>query len=373
VSSPEAALGPVLPHRRSKPFEVGIYSFVENIADPTSGVRKRPERRIEELLAEIEEADRVGLDLFAIGEHHREEYLASAPDVLLAAAASRTERIRLSSAVTVLGSDDPVRVFQRFATLDLLSGGRAEIMAGRGSFVESFPLFGYDLRDYEELFEEKLELLLALRERTTIEWSGRHRPPLPGLDVLPRPLQDPLPVWIAVGGTPQSAVRTGRLGLPLALAILGGEPARFAPLAQLWRRAAAAAGHDADAIPMSLALHGFVAEDADTAIERFAPAAAVLMNRIGRERGWPPYGRRQVERDAQPDGALLIGSPEQLVEKILAHHALFDHDRVLIQLTVGSIPHQQVLEAIRLLGSEVAPVVRAEVEARRQGASPASA
>lgn len=348
-----------------RPFEIGIYSFVENTPDPSTGRRAGAERRIAELLAEVAEADRVGLDVYAIGEHHREEYLASAPDVLLAAAAARTRGIRLSSAVTVLGSDDPVRVFQRFATLDLISGGRAEIVAGRGSFVESFPLFGYDLRDYEALFEEKLGLLMRLREEPKIRWSGRHRAPIPDLEIHPRPIQEPLPTWVAVGGTPASAQRTGRLGLPMMLAILGGQPARFAPLAQLWREAATAAGHDPAALPMGLALHGFVADDLDTAIEQWTPAASVLMNRIGRERGWPPYGEAQVRRDALPDGALLIGSPQQVAEKILAHHAVFDHDRVLIQLTVGSLPHDRVLHAIRLLGEEVAPLVREEVARRR--------
>jgi len=355
----------------SRPFELGLYSFVENTPDPASGRRRAPEARIRELLEEVQLADRVGLDVFAIGEHHREEYLASAPDVLLAAAAARTERIRLSSAVTVLSSDDPVRVFQRFATLDLISGGRAEILAGRGSFVESFPLFGYDLRDYEALFEEKLELLAELRRQTRITWSGRHRPPLPGLDVHPRPVQDPLPLWVAVGGTPASSLRAGRLGLPLALAILGGQPARFAPLARIWRDAAREAGHDADALPMSLNLHGFVADDLDTAIDQWTPSAAVLMDRIGKERGWPPYGSRKVQRDAQPDGALLIGDPEMVAEKILAHHAVFDHDRVLIQLTVGSMPHEQVLHAIELFGTKVAPIVREEVARRRAGTDPA--
>ena len=354
----------------SRPFELGLYSFAENTPDPGSGRRQPPQDRIRDLLEEVRLADQVGLDVFAIGEHHREEYLASAPDVLLAAAAARTERIRLSSAVTVLSSDDPVRVFQRFATLDLISGGRAEILAGRGSFVESFPLFGYDLRDYEELFEEKLELLAQLRQQTRIDWSGRHRADIPGLDVHPRPIQDPLPLWVAVGGTPASSLRAGRLGLPLALAILGGQPARFAPLARIWRDAARQAGHDADALPMSLNLHGFVAGDLDTAIEQWTPSAAVLMDRIGKERGWPPYGRRQVQRDAQPDGALLIGDPEMVAEKILAHHAVFDHDRVLIQLTVGSMPHEQVLHAIELYGTKVAPIVRDEVARRRAAATP---
>ena len=346
------------------PFEIGLYTFVENTPDPATGEMRPDERRIADLLEEIETADRVGLDVVGIGEHHRAEYLASAPDVLLAAAAARTERIRLSSAVTVLSSDDPVRVFQRFATLDLVSGGRAEIMAGRGSFVESFPLFGYDLRDYEGLFDEKLELLLRLREEGAPTWSGRHRAALRGQPVRPRPAQDPLPVWIAVGGTPASAARAGSLGLPMSIGILGGNPAQFRPLAEVWRRAAREAGHDPARLPLGLAMHGWLAASHEQAVEEWTPAAAQVMDRIGRERGWPPYGRRQVDRDAGPDGALLLGTPDEVAEKLLAHHAVFGHQRVMIQLTVGSLPHERVLHAIELLGREVAPRVREEVDRR---------
>ena len=349
------------------PFELGLYTFVENTPDPATGATLPPERRIRELLEEIELADQVGLDVVGIGEHHRGEYLASAPAMLLAAAAARTTRIRLSSAVTVLSSDDPVRVFQQFATLDLISGGRAEVMAGRGSFIESFPLFGYDLRDYESLFDEKLRMLLELRASELVTWSGRHRAPLQDALIQPRPVQDPLPVWVAVGGTPESAVRAGALGLPMALGILGGSPARFAPLAQVWREAARRAGHDPAALPLALSLHGFVAGDLETAIREWTPATAVVMDRIGRERGWPPYGRRQVERDAEPDGALLIGEPERVAEKILAHHEVFGHQRVTMQMTVGTMPHDRVMRSIELYGTQVAPLVREEVARRTAG------
>jgi probable LLM family oxidoreductase len=278
--------------------------------------------------------------------------------VVLAAAAERTSRIRLTSAVSVLSSDDPVRVFQDFATLDLLSGGRAEIMAGRGSFIESFPLFGYDLDDYDELFAEKLDLLLAIRASERVTWSGKHRAPLSGLAVYPRPLQDPLPVWIAVGGTPQSVVRAGVLGLPLALAIIGGEPARFAPLAQLYREAARRAGHDPARLAMSINSHGYVAETSQRAADEFFPSYAEVMTRIGRERGWPPTTRQQFDALRAPRGALLVGSPQEVIDKILYEHELFGLQRFLLQLSVGPMPHDRVMRAIELLGTEVAPAVR---------------
>ncbi len=307
-------------------------------------------------MEEVELADQVGLDVFGVGEHHRPEYVASAPAVVLAAAAARTERIRLTSAVTVLSSDDPVRVFQDFATLDLLSGGRAEIMAGRGSFIESFPLFGYDLDDYDALFAEKLDLLLALRERERVTWSGTHRPPLTGQGVYPRPVQDPLPVWIAVGGTPASAARAGALGLPMALAIIGGYPERFVPMAELHREAARRAGHAAPAL--SINSHGFLADTSQEAAEVAFPAFKTTMDRIGRERGWPPMTREQFEASRALRGANAVGSPQEVVEKILFQHEHFGHQRFLLQLTVGSIPHAKVLRAIELLGTEVAPAVR---------------
>jgi probable LLM family oxidoreductase len=291
-------------------MELGLYTFAD------VGPEIDPARRLRNLLEEIELADQVGLDVFGVGEHHRPDYAVSAPAVVLAAAAERTRNVRLTSAVTVLSSDDPVRVFQDFATLDLLSGGRAEIMAGRGSFIESFPLFGYDLGDYDELFAEKLELLLELRESERVTWSGRHRAPLEDAGVYPRPVQDPLPVWIAVGGTPHSVVRAALLGLPLAIAIIGGQPERFAPLARLYREAARGAGHDPARLPISINSHTYVAERPQQASDEYFPTYAAMMNRIGRERGWAPMSRGQFEAGRSPRGALVVGSPEEVVDKI---------------------------------------------------------
>ena len=336
-------------------MELGVATF----ADLSSGIS--PEQRMRNLMEEVRLADQLGLDVFAIGEHHREDFLISSPAIPLAAAAVITERIRLSSAVTVLSSDDPVRVFQDFAEVDLLSGGRAEIMAGRGSFIESFPLFGYDLDDYDELFAEKLDLLLALRASERVTWSGRHRPPLDDLGVYPRPLQDPLPIWIAVGGTPQSVVRAGTLGLPLAVAIIGGAPARFGPLVDLYREAARLAGHDPASLPVSINSHTYVAATSQRAAAEFFPGYANMMTRIGRERGWPPMTREQFDGLRAPDGALLVGSPQEVVEKILRQHEIFGHDRFLAQMSVGTMPHRDVMRALELLGGEVAPAVRAQL------------
>lgn len=349
---------------RPKLFELGIYSFVELTPDPTTGALQSPVQRMSNLLETIALADQVGLDIFAIGEHHRPEFLASAPLVILGAAAARTKRIRLSTAVTVLSSDDPVRVFQDFATLDLLSNGRAEIMAGRGSFIESFPLFGYDLNDYNELFAEKLELLVRLRESEKITWSGRHRAPLQNIGVYPRPVQEKLPIWVAVGGTPQSAVRAGALGLPMAVAIIGGMPERFAPFLNLYRDAARQAGHDPAQLAVSINSHGFIADDSRQAADAYYPSALVLMNRIGRERGWQPMGRPQMEAGRTLRGADFVGSPQEIIEKILFQHEIFGHQRLLLQLGLGAIPHAQMLRAIELLGTQVAPVVREEIARR---------
>ncbi len=324
-----------------------------------------------DLLEEATLAEQVGLDVFAIGEHHRPDFLISSPQVALAAIAVKTERIRLSSAVTVLSSDDPVRVFQEFAEVDLLSGGRAEIMAGRGSFTESFPLFGYDLDDYDELFAEKLDLLLAIRGSERVTWSGRHRAALENAIVWPRPVQDPLPVWIAVGGTPQSVVRAGTLGLPLTIAIIGGGPERFAPLVDLYRQAFAAAGHDLADARVAINTHAFVGETEADANSAFAQPYLAMMNRIGRERGWPPAGREQYDALRSPRGALAVGTPEQVAEKLLWEHELFGHDRYLAQISVGAVAHADVMRAIELFGTEVAPVVRTEVE-RRSAAEPAA-
>jgi probable LLM family oxidoreductase len=345
-------------------MEIGIYTFGELTSDAVT-----PEQRLADLIEEIELADTLGLDVFAVGEHHRPDFAVSAPAVVLGTAAGRTENIRLSSAVSVLSSDDPVRVFQQFSTLDLLSHGRAEIMAGRGSFIESFPLFGYDLDDYDELFSEKLELLLQIRDFERVTWSGRHRAPLDDLPVYPRPVQDPLPVWVAVGGSPQSAVRAGALGLPLALAIIGGMPERFAPVAEIHRRAAEEMGHPRPA--MSINSHGFIAETSQAAADQAYPAFAAMMDRIGRERGWPPMTREQFDATRTLRGANLVGSPQEVIEKILFQHEIFGHDRFLMQMSVGTLPHASIMRSIELLATEVAPVVRRELAgavAERSGA-----
>ena len=344
-------------------MELGLYTFAD------VGPEIDPARRLRDLLEEIELADQLGLDVFGVGEHHRPDYAVSSPAVVLAAAAERTKDIRLTSAVTVLSSDDPVRVFQDFATLDLISGGRAEIMAGRGSFIESFPLFGYDLGDYDELFAEKLELLLRVREAERVTWSGKHRAPLDDAGVYPRPVQDPLPVWIAVGGTPQSVLRAALVGLPLAIAIIGGQPERFAPLARLYREAAREAGHDPAQLPISLNSHAYVAETSQQASDEFFPTYAAMMNRIGRERGWPPMSRAQFEAGRSPRGALLVGSPEQVTEKILFEHELFGLDRFMAQISVGTIEHSRVMRAIELFGTEVAPAVHKELTRRSTASS----
>jgi probable LLM family oxidoreductase len=334
-------------------MQIGIYTF----GDVANSSASSAAQRMQELLEEIELADQVGLDVFGIGEHHRADYAVSAPAVVLAAAAMRTKHIRLSSAVTVLSSDDPVRVFQQFATLDLLSQGRAEIMAGRGSFIESFPLFGYDLHDYDVLFSEKLELLLKLRANERVTWAGKHRATLMNQAVYPRPLQNRLPIWIAVGGTPESVIRAASLGLPMALAIIGGAPERFAPLVHLYRQAAQEAGHDPALLPVSINSHVYIADTSQQARDEFYPSYATVMNRIGRERGWGALGRAQFDALCGPQGALLVGSAEEVIEKILFEHALFGHQRFLAQMSVGPVPHKQVLHSIELLGSRVAPAI----------------
>lgn len=348
-------------------MEIGLYTFAETTPDPMTGETQGAAERLRDLLEEIELADRVGLDVFGVGEHHRPDYAVSAPAVVLAAAAARTERIRLTSAVTVLSSDDPVRVFQDFATLDLLSGGRAEIMAGRGSFIESFPLFGYRLDDYDALFEENLELLLKLREEERPAWRGRFRPALTGQGVYPRPLQDPLPVWIAVGGTPQSVVRAATLGLPMALAIIGGMPERFAPFVELFRETVARAGGDPAALPVSINSHGYLADDAKTAADEFYPTYAEVMTRLGRERGWPPTNRQRFDAECAPRGALFVGGPREVIDKILFQHRIFGHQRFLLQLSIGTLPHEKILRAIELLGTVVAPAVRKALGVPRPG------
>jgi probable LLM family oxidoreductase len=351
-------------------MELGIYTFAEMTPDPRTGRTVTPAERLRDLVEEVALADELGLDVFGVGEHHRPDFAVSAPAVVLAAAAERTRRIRLTSAVSVLSSDDPVRVFQDFATLDLLSGGRAEIMAGRGSFIESFPLFGYDLDDYDELFAEKLDLLLALRDSERVTWSGRHRPALDGQGVYPRPLQQRLPIWIAVGGTPQSVVRAGALGLPMALAIIGGMPERFAPFAELHRRAAVEYGHEPPAL--SINSHGFVADTSQAAADEAYPAFKTVMDKIGRERGWPPMTRAQFDASLDLRGSSFVGSPQQVIEKVLFQHEVFGHQRFLVQFSVGTLPHASIMRSIELFGTEVAPVVRHEI-GRREAASASAA
>ncbi len=350
-------------------MELGIYTFAELWPDPETGHVSGPAERLRNLMEEIELADQVGLDVFGVGEHHRREFAVSAPAVVLAAAAARTKNIRLTSAVTVLSSDDPVRVFQEFATLDLLSGGRAEIMAGRGSFIESFPLFGYDLADYDALFEEKLDLLLKLRSSERITWSGKHRAPLDGLRVFPRPTQEALPIWIAVGGTPESVIRAGSLGLPMALAIIGGMPERFAPLVDLYRRAGAHAGRDSAGLRLGINSHGFIADTSQQAADQFFPSYASAMNAIGRERGWSSIRRSDYDALRSPQGALVVGSPAEVVDKILFQHEIFGHQRFLAQMSVGAMPHRSVLRAIELLGTEVAPRSAARLSGLDRGPS----
>jgi probable LLM family oxidoreductase len=345
-------------------LELGLATF----ADLAPGVT--PQQRMRELLEEARLADELGLDVFAVGEHHRADFLISAPAVALAAIAAQTSSIRLSSAVTVLSSEDPVRVFQEFAELDLISGGRAEIMAGRGSFIESFPLFGLDLDDYDELYAEKLELLLALRAGNPVTWAGKHRPALENAEIYPRPLQDPLPIWVAVGGTPQSVVRAAVLGLPLTIAIIGGQPARFKPLVELYDRVWAESGHALEDRRLAINTHAFVGSTRAEADAAFAHPYLTMMNKIGRERGWPPSGRAQYEALTAPDGAVAVGSPEQVAEKILMEHRLFNNQRYVGQISVGAVPHADVMRAIELFGTQVAPLVRTEV-ARRPAPAPA--
>lgn len=340
-------------------MELGLYTFVENTQIAGNGESRTPADRVKHLLEEIECADQSGLDVFGIGEHHREEYISSAPPVLLAAAAARTSSIRLTSAVTVLGSDDPVRVYQQFAALDLISNGRAEIMVGRGSFIESFPLFGYDLNDYDELFAEKLELLIVLRENTFITWEGKHRPAIQNRPVYPRPKQDKIPVWVAVGGTPQSAYRTGALGLPMALGIIGGYPGRFKSLVDLHRKGAE--DNNQPQPQLSINSHGFIADTSQEAEDIAFPAFKNVMDKIGRERGWAQMTREQFRASLELEGADFVGSPQQVIDKILYQHELFGHDRFLMQMSVGSVPHKKLLRSIELFATEVAPVIKREL------------
>jgi probable LLM family oxidoreductase len=340
-------------------MQIGIDSFAALVPDPVTGHVVSAQERIAHLLEEIELADKVGLDVFGLGEHHRVEYLDSAPAVILAAAAARTTTIRLTSAVTVLSAADPVRVFQNFATLDLISNGRAEIVAGRGSFIESFPLFGLKLEDYDDLFAEKLDLLLALRETTNVHWSGKHRASLTGQGVYPRPIQNPLPVWLGVGGTPESFARAGLLGLPLMVAIIGGEPHRFRPLIDLYREAGHRAGHAPEKLKVGVHALGYVADTDQQASDDFFPGYAEAFTKIGKERGWPPVTRNQFEALRRPTGALIVSDPETVAEKVLRfNESLGGISRVSFQMSVAALRHDKLLHAIELLGTKVAPIIR---------------
>ena len=339
-------------------MEIGIDSFAASIADPVTGLRLEPVHRLANLLQEIELADQVGLDIFGIGEHHRVEFLDSAPVVILAAAAARTKKIRLGSAVTVLSAADPVRVFQEFATLDLISNGRAEIVAGRGSFVESYPLFGLKLEDYDSLFAEKLDLLLKIRANTEVHWSGKHRPELTGQAIYPRPLQNPLPVWVGVGGTPASFVRAGALGLPLTVAIIGGEPRRFRPLIEMYREAGRRAGHSPKQLKVGLHAIGFVGDTDKQAADDFFPGYAHTFTELGKERGWPPTTRAHFDALIGPTGALMVGGAETVADKIVyVNEVLGGLARVTFQMGVSTLPHEKMLRAIEILGAKVSPQV----------------
>ncbi|WP_138494466.1 LLM class flavin-dependent oxidoreductase [Paenibacillus pinistramenti] len=342
-------------------MEIGLSTFVETTPDPKTGEVISHAQRLREVVEEIILADEVGLDVFGVGEHHREDYAASNPAIVLAAAAPQTKRIRLTSAVTVLSSADPVRVFQDFAALDGISNGRAEIMAGRGSFIESFPLFGYDLNDYDELFDEKLELLLKIRESEKVTWKGGHRPAINNLGVYPRPVQEPLPVWIGSGGNQESVVRAGLLGLPLVLAIIGGSPVQFAPLVDLYKRAAAHAGHDVSKLPVASHSHGFVAEETGLAADKFFPSTQAAMSKLGRERGWGRYDRAAFDAARSAQGALYVGDPETVANKIIHLRKHVGITRFMLHTPVGTMPHAEVMRSIELLGREVAPRVREEI------------
>ena len=341
-------------------MQVGIDSFAAAHDDTTLSLS--PSKRLRELVEQIERADQLGLDVFGVGEHHRRDFLDSAPTVILAAAAARTQRIRLTSAVTVLSATDPVRLFQEFATLDLLSQGRAEMVVGRGSFIEAFPLFGLQLEDYDSLFAEKLDLLLKIRDNEHVHWSGEYRPPLTGQGVYPRPLQNPLPIWVGVGGTPESFIRAGALGLPLMVAIIGGETHRFRPLIDLYREAGRRAGYTPDQLKVGIHSLGYVAETTQEAADDFFPGYARAFTDVGKERGWRPVTRADFDAQRGPQGALIIGNPDDVVAKIVRHSkALGGMSRITFQMNAASLPHAKLMRAIELLGKRVAPALREEL------------
>lgn len=339
-------------------MELGITTFAETYPDSDTGETVSHGARLRQVMEEARSAENLGLDVYGIGEHHRPDFASSAPAVVLAAIAGITERIRLSPAVSILSSDDPVRVYQQFATLDLVSSGRAELMVGRGSFIESFPLFGYSLADYEDLFAEKLDLLLAIRENEKVTWSGRFRPPIEGQGIYPRAEQQPLPVWVAVGGTPASIVRAATRGLPVALAIIGGDPARFAVLADLHRKTLAESGFDAASAPLAVHAHGYIADTTEQAVEEFYPSYAMAMSRIGMERGWGPMSRAQFDSLRSPNGSLVLGDVDTVARKIVRYRELLGIERFMLHISVGTLPHDRVMKAIELLGTKVSDLVR---------------
>ena len=344
-------------------MELGISTFGEVHPDGTSGKAVNARKRVQELLEEVKLADEVGLDVYAFGEHHRPDFVISAPEILISAAAAITKNIRLSSSVTVLSSVDPVRTFQNFATADLVSGGRVEMIAGRGSFIESFPLFGFDLNDYDALFTEKLEMFLQINKQEIVSWKGDFRAPVRNQGVYPRPLQPEIPVWIGVGGTPASAKRAGALGLPMIIAILGSAPKHFVSFVELYRESAAKAGHDVSKLQLGISSQFYVAENSQQAADEFYPSYEALMTRVGRDRGWSPMTREQFEylRDFGP---LVVGDPQQAIDKIMAQYELFGNTRFVAQLVTGFTRHKDILKAIEIYGTKVAPVVRRETSAK---------
>ena len=340
-------------------MEIGITTFAETYPDPLTGEKISHGARLRQVLEEIVLAEEVGLDVYGVGEHHRPDFAASAPAVVLAAAAGKTQRIRLSPAVIILSSADPVRTFQDFATLDLISSGRAELLVGRGSFIESFPLFGYSLADYDELFSEKLDLLLAIRDNDRVTWSGKHRPPLQDQPIFPQPQQDPLPIWVGVGGTPESIVRAATRGLPVALAIIGGDPDRFGPFADLHRRTLVDSGYDPVNVPLAVHAHGYIGDDADEAADEYYPSYAIAMSTIGRERGWGPMTRAQFDLMRSAEGSLVLGDVEAVAAKIIRMREVLGIERFMLHISVGTLPHDKVMRTIELLGTKVAPLVNA--------------
>ncbi|RRN76967.1 LLM class flavin-dependent oxidoreductase [Pseudoxanthomonas sp. SGD-10] len=345
-------------------MELGIGMFGDVSKDKSTGIQKTAHQRIKELIEEIKLADEIGLDVFGMGEHHREDYAVSSPEMILAAAASVTKNIKLASAVTVLSSADPVKVYEDFATLDLLSDGRAEIMVGRGSFIESFPLYGYHLSDYNQLFTEKLDLLLNINKNEVVTWNGKLRAPLHNQRIFPRALNEGLDIWIAVGGTPESVIRAARLGLPLIIAIIGGYPYQFQPLVRLYKEEYAKHGHDASKMRIGVHSHTFVGENSQQTADDYFPYYADQMDRIGKDRGWPPFRKEQFEAGRQKEGALLIGDPSEVTDKILYLQEMFGLTRFVAHIDVGGAPHNDIMKAIELFGTRVAPEVKKAVAGR---------